>query len=399
MCKSSVFNWHQLVICSSLFFLFACATSPQTKTAPPLALLSHQAFESNTSNIETPAQIFSLPGTVIQDVRQQVLRYDRAYDQQLALLRYIFHDENRDILEYVNNATLTATETLQLRVANCLSLTILAASLAEAVGFQVDFQDVAVPEYWINRSGSSVLNGHINLKLTPNLLTLNNNGLYYQPQSYLIDFDRGTAQSQQQAKSLSRQVVIALFYNNKAADALLLQQYDLAFKYIQAALALAPEQAEIWNNLAVLYRKKELLTEAEQAYQYSLQLDPNNNNTLANLAVLYEKTDRVEQAKLLNQKVVSRRLKNPYYFVMLGNEALALGLQQQALLDFDKALRLQPKTAEAHFGMAQSYLALGNYQQAKKHLRAAGQSTEDKMMQRRYQNKLGLLNSIARHSN
>lgn len=398
MCKSSVFNWNQLVICSSLLFLSACATPPQTKTAPPLELLSHQAFVSNTSNIETPAQIFFLPAAVVQDVRHKVLRYDRAYDQQLALLRYIFHDENRDILEYVNDATLTATETLQLRVANCLSLTILAASLAEVVGFQVDFQDVAVPEYWINRSGSSVLNGHVNLKLTPNLLTLNNTGLYYQPQSYLIDFDRGTAQSRQQVKSVSRQAVIALFYNNKAADAMLQQQYDLAFTYIKAALTLEPEQAEIWNNLAVLYRKKELLAEAEQSYQYSLLLDPNNNNTLANLAVLYEKTDRIEQAKKLSQKVVSRRLKNPYYFVMLGNEALELGLQQQALLEFDKALRLQPKTAEAHFGMAQSYLALGNYQQAKKHLRSAGQYTEDKILQRRYQSKLGLLNSLARQS-
>lgn len=398
MCKSSVFNWNVLAICISLLFLHACATPPQTKTAPPLQLLSHQAFQPSGAALETPAQIFFLPAAVIQDVRNQVLRYDRAYDQQLALLRYIFHDENRDILEYVNDATLTATETLQLRVANCLSLTILAASLAEAVGFHVDFQDVAVPEYWISRSGSSMLNGHVNIKLTPSLLTLNSQGLFYQPESYLIDFDRGSGQIHQRAKSVSRQTVIAMFYNNKAADAMLLQQYDLAFEYLQAALSLIPAQAEIWNNLAVLYRKKELLAEAEQSYQYSLQLDPNNNNTLANLAMLYEKTGRVEQAKELNQKVVSRRLKNPYYFVMLGNEALDLGMQQQALSEFGKALKLQPKTTEAHFGMAQGYLALGNYQQAKKHLRSAGEYTEDKILQRRYQTKLGLLHAIARQT-
>lgn len=398
MGKSSALNRTNLGLSFSLLLLAACVTPPQTTTAVPLELLQHQAFKPSPAEIETPAQIFSLPAAVVQDVRHKVLRYDRAYDRQLALLKYIFHDVDRDILEYVNDATLTASETLQLRVANCLSLTILAASLAEAVGFTVDFQDVAVPEYWISRSGSSVLNGHVNIKLTSTLLSVNQQGLFYQPESYLIDFDRGSGQMLQKAKSVSRETIIAMFYNNKAADAILLQHYDVAFKYLQAALTLTSMQAEIWNNLAVLYRKKEMLAEAEQSYQYSLQLDPDNNNTLANLAMLYEKTERVALAKKLNQQVVSRRLKNPYYFVMLGNEALDLGMQQQALSEFSKALKLQPKTTEAHFGMAQSYLALGNYQQAKKHLRFAGEYTEDKVLQRRYQTKLGLLNAIARQS-
>jgi Flp pilus assembly protein TadD len=383
------------IVFGLLLQLTACSSAPPTPITAPTHLLSHHAFQRVDTPIETPEQIFYLPHEVIQDVRHKVLRYPQAAEQQQALLKYIFQDENRDILEYLNEATLTATETLQQRVANCLSLTILAASLAEQVGFMVDFRDVVVPEYWISRSGSSLLNGHINLKLTPRLLTYSNQALLYQTQSYLIDFDRGTSQVQPLAKSVSKEVVIALFYNNKAADAMLADQDDLAFKYLQAALQQAPLKAELWNNLAVLYRKKQLFQPAEQLYLYSLQLEPENNNTWSNLALLYERTNRVAEAKVLQEKIARRRLQNPYYFVMLGHEALLQGQQQQAVQAFRRALQLQPKTAEAQFGLAQSYLALGDYSQAVKYLRAAGQNTVDKALQRRYHSKLEMLNAIA----
>ena len=388
-------KYYSSVLWFALCLLSACSNVPVTPVTAPSHLLSHSAFPAISTPIETPEQIFYLSNEVIQDVRQKVLRYNQAAEQQEALLRYIFQDENRDILEYVNEATLTATETLQLRVANCLSLTILAASLAENVGFLVDFRDVVVPEYWISRSGSSLLNGHINLKLTPRLLTYSNQALLYQAQSYLIDFDRGSGQAQPQAKSVSRQVVIALFYNNKAADAMLADHDELAFKYLQAALQQAPLKAEIWNNLAVLYRKKQWFQQAEQLYQYSLQLEPENNNTRSNLALLYEQTNRFAEAKLLKEKIERRRLQNPYYFVMLGQEALEGDQYQQAISAFTKALKLQPKTAEAQFGLAQSYLALGDYPQAVKYLRAAGHNTADKSLQRRYHSKLEMLNAIA----
>lgn len=398
MCKFARLNDHFLVLGLGLLLLCGCSATTSIRTSAPTQLLSNSAFQSVPRTVETAEQIFYLPPEVIYEVRQIVLRYPSPYEQQLALLRYIFHDERRDILEYVNDATLTASETLDQRVANCLSLTILAASLAETVGFQVDFQDVVVPEYWVSRSGNSLLSGHINIKLIPRMQSFNNQTRLYQANSYLIDFDRAPEENVQRAKSVSRQVVLSMFYNNKAVDAMLAQDHDLAFKYLQAALAQAPDQAEIWNNLAVLYRKKELWAEAEQLYQYSLQLEPENNNTLSNLALLYQKTNRAELAAPLIERVLRRRQQNPYYFVMRGNEALEVGLERKALAEFNQALKLNPTTAEAQFGMAKSYLALGNFAKAAQFLRAAGHHTADKSLQRRYQNKLDMLNAMAAQS-
>jgi len=358
-------------------------------------LLFDDPFSAPAVDIETPEQIFAVPEDVVKDLRQQVMMYGDAQDRSKALLRYIFNDGD-DVLEYVNSATLTANDTLIKRQANCLSLTILAYSLAKAIGFDTQFQDVDVPEYWITRAGNSMLNGHVNLVVNPDVKHRSISNIVYRQSSYLIDFDRVPSRTKLKTTEVSRNAIVSMFYNNKAADAMLSKNYDVAYQYLKAAIMMAPELSGNWNNLAVLYRYKHLLEAAEQVYLHSLVLEPNHSNTMSNLAMLYQLTGRLEQAAALEYKVAKKRLVNPFYFVMLGNEAYELQDADAALDYYRQSLKLQPNTPEALFGMARVFLLKGDLSAASRYLQSAKKYVEPGPERRRYQTKLDLLNAIAK---
>ena len=385
----------------SMAVFFCLLGCQQTPIAPiskikPETLLQDSEFQSLPVAIETEQQIFELPEDVVRKARQQVLPYTYAHERSLALLTFIFGDDGEP-LEYVNNATLVAKDTLQKKEANCLSLTILAYSLAQQLGFDAHFQDVDVPEYWITRSGNSMLNGHVNLMIYPNKNVIaTQNIMVFQGTGYLIDFDMVPQNSRQNAKRVPKQTIVAMFYNNKAGDAIMAEQYDLAYAYLKHAISVAPELPQNWNNLAVLYRKKQMFDVAEQVYLHSLELQPGHPNTMANLALLYTLTGRPELAAGLEEQVQRKRLTNPYYFIMLGNEALDRQDSKTAITHFHRSLRLQPHVPEAYFGLARSYILQQNLPEASRYLQAAKRHTDSGTDKRRYQFKLDMLNAIAR---
>lgn len=380
-----------------LLLLTACQNAPRQTLARTqhAELFVDAQFGVPADAIETPEQIFAIPDDVVRELRQQVMVYGDPHDRSRALLRFIFND-GTDILEYVNSATLIAGDTLQKRQANCLSLTILAYSLANALGFDSRFQDVDVPEYWITRSGSSLLNGHVNLLVNPDAKFAGARHIVYRRQSYLIDFDRVPSSSKLRTTEVGRNSIISMFYNNKAADAIVGKNYDLAYQYLKAAISIAPKLSGNWNNLAVLYRHKQLLAEAERVYLHSLALEPEHSNTMANLAMLYQITGRERQAADLEIKVAKKRLSNPFYFVMLGNEAFERRDAEAALRHYRQSLKLQPNTPEALFGMARVYVLKGDLTAASRYLQSAKKYVEPGPERRRYQSKLDLLNAIAK---
>ena len=394
-CPSRFSLWLLLAVATLLLTGCQNSVNQQQLSQYDNRLLVDDQFSEPSSDIESPEQIFAVPEDVVKELRKQVMSYGDAQDRSMALLRFIFND-GHDVLEYVNSATLTASDTLLKRQANCLSLTILAYSLANAIGFDTQFQDVDVPEYWITRSGSSMLNGHVNLVVNPDVKLRSVSNIVYRQSSYLIDFDRVPSRTKLKTTEVSRNAIISMFYNNKAADAILSKNYDVAYQYLKAAIRMAPELSGNWNNLAVLYRQKQLFEPAELVYLHSLALEPNHSNTMANLAMLYQLTGRHEQAAALEYKVAKKRLVNPFYFVMLGNEAYELRDADAALGYYRQSLKLQPNTPEALFGMARAFMLKGDLSAATRYLQSAKKYVEPGAERRRYQSKLDLLNAIAK---
>lgn len=386
----------RLILMLSALSLTACQQMPQrTEAVATEDLLNNQAFMPVTTPIETKEQIFALPDTLIKEARQDILIYGVPRDRSLALLKFIFR-EQQDPLQYVNNATLTALQTYEQREANCLSLTILSYSLARALGFKAQFQDVQIPEYWITRNGTSVLNGHVNLVVTPPYMQSAAKTFVFADHNFLIDFERaGGARERLPVRKIRENDIVALFYNNKAADAMLTQQFDLAYRYLQGAAEIAPGVAATWNNLAVLYRQRQMPDYAERAYLQSLKLEPEHANTMANLAILYAAMGRQQDAAALEAKVQQARLRNPYYFVMQGNEALSQQRLADAELAFHRSIRLQPKMSEALFGLAKVAIMQHDYAAASSYLQRARLHAQAGADRRLYDHKIEMLNAVA----
>lgn len=386
--------WRVIMI-ASVVALTGCQQTPSQSTQVVLDDLTHHpAFMPVHQPIESREQIFALPDALIDQARREVSAFGDPKEQSLALLKFIFR-EQQDPLQYVNNATLTALQTYEQREANCLSLTILSYSLARALGFRVQFQDVQIPEYWITRNGTSVLNGHVNLVVTPPSSQAATKTFITSTNNFLIDFERAGARERLPVRKIAESDIVALFYNNKAADAMLLQQFDLAYRYLQAAAAVEPAVAATWNNLAVLFRQRQMTAFAERAYVQSLALEPEHPNTMANLAILYEATGRQSAAASLFAKVEQTRLRNPYYFVMQGNEALSNNRLAEAESAFQHSIRLQAKMPEALFGLARVAILQHDYAAATSYLQRARLYAPAGPDRRLYDHKIEMLNAVA----
>ncbi len=384
-----------VVLPTLLLTLLACQ---QVRQQAPIqdvqSLLHDDAFMPVRQPIETPAEIFALPAPLIEAARAEVLVFDAPHERSMALLKFIFRDQQNP-LEYVNNATLTAWQTYEKREANCLSLTILSYSLAKALGFKAQFQDLKIPEYWVTRSGSSLLNGHVNLKVTPPFHKASNRTFLSAESTYTIDFEMEGRRQFLPVRKLSEGAIVALFYNNKAADAMLTQQQDLAYRYLQEAVRHAPEVSTSWSNLAVLYRQKQMFAQAERAYLQSLALEPEHVNTMANLALLYGLMGRPAEAAVLERKVEYARQQNPYYFVMLGNEALQRADGRAAELAFHRSLKLLPDLSEALSGLAQVAILQHDYAAAAGYLVRARRQIGPGPQRRWFDHKIEMLNAVA----
>ena len=52
---------------------------------------------------------------------------------------------------------------------------------------------------------------------------------------------------------MSKQAVFSIFYNNKAADAVLQKYYVRAYAYFSEALVVNPHFHSTWTNFGILY--------------------------------------------------------------------------------------------------------------------------------------------------
>lgn len=380
----------------TLLALTSCQHTPVqwSRMEAEKLLVDEARFQGELYPVETAEEIFRLPQANKAELSALTSARLDMPQRSTAILEYILAHTG-DSLTYNHTITRTVSETLATQQANCLSLSILTYSIAREVGIDAVFQDVKIPEYWSSDTNQTWLNGHINLKLLQNRQLSYASGTVLLGSDIVVDFDRNTIKQHFATETIKPKRVVAMFYNNKAAENF--DRYNLAqtYRYYRAAIAVDPDYAVTWSNLAVLYRQQDLYTLAEQVYHHSLALDPTSTNALANLAVLYRYNGNINSARQLEQQVHEKRKSNPWYYVMLGNEAIKRNELNEAIALFQQSLALNNDTHEALFGLARSYFALNNTLKASHYLgkaRRAAKSTEDKQ---RYQHKISALNRLA----
>lgn len=383
-------------LCITLVFmlmLVACNT-----TAPRLAgadqILNDQPFPLSTDiQLETPQEIFALPDELKHRLKQNVLPIDGLNARLDALVAELYQ-HNTLYLTYENAANTIASETYINQQANCLSMSILAFAMAEYVGLEAVFREVMIPELWVRREGYSMLNGHLNVRIKVPGHGADINLQAIGGKQVVVDFDPGIARHHFPTYNMSKSRVIAMFYNNKAADAILQGDLDKSYAYLKAALNTDPNFVPIYGNLGVTYRIAGALVDAKKTYDAGLNIAPNHTNLLENLAIYYAYVGDIEKANDIQASISHRRTRNPYYHFILGEEAYASGRIEDAIKHYRRALNLQSKVHEFHFGMAKALASAGDYRSSELELKRALKYVDNQRDENRYSSKLDLLAGI-----
>ncbi|ATC93995.1 tetratricopeptide repeat protein [Pseudoalteromonas tunicata] len=390
-------KYHLIISLLTVLLLSGCQTT-STPSIPqhPFELVNQPSFKVLT--VESQAEIFRLDNTIITKLNKSISHSNDAKLITKELLQFIFNSAENQI-NYRSGSTLTANQTFSQQNANCLSLSILSYALASELQLRSAFQRVHIPEYWSLEQGVNMLTGHVNLKIDfESFDRLNGVNRYYNyADSVTIDFDPNTRQQPFKTEFISKEVITAMFYNNKGAMAMINQQYDLAFSYFKAAIELIPSYSGSWGNLGILLKINQLTHDAELAYLHAIKLDDNNNTAKGNLAILYNQTGREMLARSIEQQLLEKRKENPFYHLAIGNEAFLHREYRQAINHYRNALNLDKNNHESYFGLAKSYFELGDKKLATRYLKKAHKNAQFSADLERYQNKLSHLNALVQY--
>lgn len=377
-----------LVLLIFVSCLCACANQPNTASLREVIDESHFPRHS-TYSLESSEQIFALNDDAIAFVDEVTDPHSFDNNKLAALVSAIFH-RSKLAIEYSAEANTIASETFKNGAANCLSLTIMAYSMAQYLGFDTNFNEVAVPEFWTRQDGNTLLNGHINLQLTPQP-SIRNIAMRTRP--FVVDFDPLQAKHNFRTKQLSKRQIVSLFYVNKAAEAMISENHDLSFAYLKAAINLDKRNSGAYLNLGVLYSRNKLYDLAELAYKTAIEHEPGYSAALENLAGVYEKTGRNIAAKRIQEKLRNKREGNPYYHFSLGELALEKEDYSAALKHYKRAISINASSHEFHFRVATVYAAMGDIENTKRYLRNAQKRAKTDELEQRYADKLSIFAS------
>ncbi|QOL25102.1 tetratricopeptide repeat protein [Thalassotalea sp. LPB0316] len=380
---------HLFALCVTFSLVGCQVTEPNTQVfVDPVYADKAFPYHHNVA-IESEEEIFALSEPMEQLVRE-ISREPSSKDRVSELVSFLFESDQIGI-NYNSSANLTARETFYSQNANCMSLTVLSYALAKAADLPAYFQRVDVPEYWVRNGSYNMLTGHVNLVIfdadRPLAQTV------YGKNVYTIDFDPTMRKQAFPSEFVDKNTIMAMFYTNKGADAMVIGDTNKAYAYLKAATLIDPFYDSAWGNLGVLYRQNNLPEQALKVYQNALDINADNLTVLDNMAILYELSGNVTQAQHIRESVHSKRLKNPYYHALLGTEAYYNGEYLAAVNHYKKAIRLDNKQHEFYFGIAKAYAELGELDQVKRSLERAKNYATYNDDELRYDAKIQFLNT------
>ncbi|BDX05113.1 tetratricopeptide repeat protein [Planctobacterium marinum] len=380
-----------LTIFAILLFLSGCQSTEQAQVDLKPVFLDTAFSGYQAVPVESEQEIFALDSDAKVFVNNLTVAKNMVHAKNRnkvmeSLIRAIFNRSDFNMI-YDNGANTTASETFNNRAANCLSLSIMTYALAKQAGFDVRFQEIDIPEYWTRKDGYSLINGHINLRISD---VSDTSMILLENRTMVVDFDPFSPKKYFPSTEVNKQRVVSMFYNNKGAEALVNGDHLTAYSYLKAAVQADIMFQDAWTNLGILYRMAGHHDWAEKTYEEALKLNQDNLTIWENLAILHEHQGRYELAKNIQEFVTQKRLRNPYYHFILGEQELETGNFREALAHYKKAISIDESHHEFYFGMAKAHANLGNSKQAMKYLKRAKRNTQIDDLKDRYQHKMDL---------
>lgn len=324
----------------------------------------------------------------------------RRYAEQVLQQSGVWHDRRQGLIDalylkdalrlaYDAEATRTAAQAFAARAGNCLSLVLMTAAFAKHLDLPVSYQQVLVDDEFSRSGDLYFVSGHINV-----LLGRYSNFKADDAQWLTIDFLPQIQLRGQRTVPLGERTLVAMFLNNRAAEALARGEVQTAYWWARASLQRDETFAAAANTLGVIYQRAGHPEAAERALRFVIEHEPRDANAWSNLARLLRAQGRDEEARAATARLAQLEPNPPFHSFELGRVALQQGDAARARDLFERELRLQPQQHEVHFWLAQAYAALGDAPGTARHLAFAADYSPTRQRRAIYAAKLDRLRAL-----
>ena len=335
----------------------AAVTEPLGPTEP--AMFDDAQFAPAKEPLD-PADVFRMSPAMQDYLQKTVMPIARARGIRDALTDALY-TRSKLMLEYDSSMTRTASEAFDARQGNCLSLVIMTGAFANAMNLKVTYQQVATEDMWSRSGDLYFMSGHVNVAFQHR---------YDARVVYTIDF-MPAVNDGFFTRPISQETVLAMYMNNRAAEALVRGQLDDAYWRLRQAVTLDPQFFSAYNTLGVVYLRHGDAVRAEQVLHYVLKGSPDNPRILANYAEALRQLGRTAEAQAVQTHLAAVEPVPPFYWFAQGQIALHHGEFAKARELFMKEIGRDPDYHEFHYALAVADFGLNRLDEARSEMALA----------------------------
>ncbi|HUG22190.1 tetratricopeptide repeat protein [Piscinibacter sp.] len=381
-------TWTASLLC---LVLSACAGTP---TAPsPEGLFHDQGFAAPSERISAE-KVFALSDEMQRYMKTDMAGLVRSKGVQRGLIDALYRRGDLK-LEYDADLTKNAAQAFETRSGNCLSLVIMTAAFAKALGLDVIYQSAVIPETWSRSTDLYLASGHVNITLGHRLGARYGGSIGDDP--FLIDFLPPEELSGLRTRRIGEETIVAMYMNNRAAEALAHGRVDDAYWWARAAIERDPSFVAAYNTLGVAYLRHRDPVRAETAFRRVLASEPRNTQAMFNLSRALAQLERDDESAAVQQRLAQIEPHPPFHFFNLGRAAMKRGEYRAARDWFAREVARSGDYHEFHHWLAIASFQLGDVEQANKHLSLAQESSATGSEKGLYAAKLAWLRSQRHH--
>lgn len=156
-----------------------------------------------------------------------------------------------------------------------------------------------------------------------------------------------------------------------------LRQFPESTNSFERALALKPDNYEIYQNLADLYRLQNKFDEAIAISRKALQVFPNDGRIYTDLSWFYSLAERHEEASEAGKAATKLAPTEPMAFTNLCRAYNDLNKPEMAIRECNRALELKPNDGETLFYLGYSHSLLNRNTDATRFFKRAVEGLEE----------------------
>ena len=295
------------------------------------------------------AQVMAVPPQLEAHMRSVVMTGSLSPPARLEkLAHFVFDSRNGLGIVYDEQATSSVAEAYATRKANCLTFTLLFLALAREAGLRAYAQEVGETLDWRASGGTIFRDNHVNA------------GIRIDGVALTVDVAGEDVLTLHQPRRIDDRRLLSHYYNNLAIRDLEHGALDAATSHMATALALEPGYAPHWSNAGVIALHTDDLSTAERNFRHALELDPDEFGALLNLVELAHRRGDAREEWRWRDRLAQVQQRDPLQHFMQALDYERIGDYAQAIVHFERAIRLHPRDHRFYAALARACVEAGD---------------------------------------